>query len=108
VHQGYRQHDDNRLFGITLYGADVDNSVDSADTLVFDASGNLSSHSGQQSAQKFSFHDTLGGCYRTALTTQGGALASYMTGKGCPDGNNRVSWFAHPDGSPDSSLLPGH
>ncbi|WP_267225662.1 peptide-N4-asparagine amidase [Dyella silvae] len=107
VHQGYRQHDDHRLFGMTLYAADIDNTVDSADTLQFDASGNLSSHSGQQSAQKFAFRDTLGGCYRTALTTQSGALASYTTGSGCPDGNNRVSWFAHPDGSPDSSLLPG-
>jgi hypothetical protein len=107
VHQGYRQHDDNRLFGMLLYGADVDNFVDSADTLVFDASGNLSSHNGQQGAQTFAFHDTPGGCYRTALTTQGGALASYTTGRGCPDRSNRVSWFAHPDGSPDSSLLPG-
>lgn len=107
VHQGYRQHDDHRLFGMTLYAADIDNMVDSADTLLFDASGNLSSHSGQHSAQKFAFRDTLGGCYRTALTTQSGALASYTSGNGCPDGNNRVSWFAHPDGSPDSSLLPG-
>jgi len=107
VHQGYRQHDELRLLGLTLYGADVDNTVDSQDTLVFDASGNLSSHSGQQSAQAFAFHDTLGGCYRASLTTQAGAVASYNAGKGCPDGSNRVSWFAHPDGSPDSSLLPG-
>jgi hypothetical protein len=107
VHQGYVQRDDLRLLGLTVYGADVDNTIDSQDTLVFDASGNLTSHSGQQSAQAFVFHDTLGGCYRTSLTTQAGALTSYSAGKGCPDGANRVSWFAHPDGSPDSSLLPG-
>jgi hypothetical protein len=82
--------------------------MDSADTLVFDASGALSSHSGQQSAQTYAFHDTRGSCYRTDLTTQAGALASYRTGKGCPDQQNRVSWFARPDGSPDSSLLQGH
>ena len=108
VHQGYRQRDELRLLGLTLYGADVDNTVDSQDTLVFDASGNLSSHSGQQSAQSFAFHDTLGSCYRASLTTQAGVVASVTEGKGCPDGSNRVSWFAHPDGSPDSSLLPGH
>jgi hypothetical protein len=108
VHQGYSQHDELRLLGLTVYGADVDNTVDSQDTLVFDVSGNLSSHSGQKSAQAFAFRDTLGSCYRADLTTQAGAVASYNAGKGCPDGTNRVSWFAHPDGSPDSSLLPGH
>lgn len=108
VHQGYRQRDELRLLGLTLYGADVDNTVDSQDTLVFDASGALSSHSGQQSAQSFAFRDTLGSCYRAALTTQAGVVASASEGKGCPDGSNRVSWFAHPDGSPDSSLLPAH
>ena len=108
VHQGYRQRDELRLLGLTLYGADVDNTVDTQDTLVFDASGNLSSHSGQQSAQSFAFRDTLGSCYRASLTTQAGVVASTSAGKGCPDGSNRVSWFAHPDGSPDSSLLPGH
>ncbi|MGS8551697.1 hypothetical protein, partial [Salmonella enterica] len=77
------------------------------DTLAFDASGNLTGHSGQQSAQAFAFHDTLGSCYRASLTTQSGAVTGYVAGKGCPDGVNRVSWFAHPDGSPDSSLLPG-
>jgi len=107
VHQGYRQRDELRLLGLTVYGADVNNTVDTQDTLVFDASGNLSSHSGQQSAQSFGFHDTLGSCYRAAVTTQAGAVTGYSTGKGCPDGTNRVSWFAHPDGSPDSSLLPG-
>lgn len=107
VHQGYRQRDEQHLFGLLAYGANVDNTVDSQDTLVFDANGNLASHSGQQSAQSFAFHDTLGGCYRASLTTQSGAVASYASGKGCPDGTNRVSWFAHPDGSPSSSLLPG-
>ena len=107
VHQGYRQTDDLRLLGLTVYGANVDNTVDTQDTLVFDASGNLTSHSGQQSAQTFAFRDTLGSCYRAAVTAQAGAVASYTTGKGCPDNANRVSWFAHPDGSPDSSLLPG-
>jgi len=108
VHQGYSQHLDKRLMGIRVYNAKVENTVDSADTLVFNASGALASHSGQQSAQTFDFRDSLGGCYRTSLTTKAGALASYDSGKGCMGGSNHVSWFAHPDGSPDSSLLPGH
>lgn len=108
IHQGYTQRGEQRLFGLPAYGYDVHNHVDSADILVFDASGALSSHSGQQSSQNFAFRDTRGSCYRTELTTQSGALASYRTGKGCTDQQNRVSWFAHPDGSPDSSVLPGH
>ncbi|WP_445145339.1 peptide-N4-asparagine amidase [Dyella sp. Tek66A03] len=108
VHQGYHQHGESRLFGIPLYAADVDNAVDSADTLAINAAGAVTGHSGQQSAQAFAFHDSLGGCYRTSLTTQAGALASYTTGQGCPDHRNRVSWFAHPDGSPESSFSPGH
>jgi hypothetical protein len=108
VHQAYSRHGDRRLFGMTLYAVDVDNTVDSTDTLVFDASGAVTGHSGQQSSQAFAFHDSLGGCYRTSLTTQAGALASYTEGQGCLGQRNRVSWFAHPDGSPDSSLLPGH
>ena len=108
VHQGYRQRSEERLSGMRVYSADVHNRVESADTLVFDASGNLASHSGQQSAQSFDFHDSLGGCYRTSLTTQAGALTGYITGQGCPGHQNSVSWFAHPDGSPNSSLRPGH
>jgi hypothetical protein len=108
VHQGYSQHAESRLFGIKLYDAHMEDTVDSADTLVFSPSGALASHSGQQSAQAFQFRDSLGGCYRTSLATKAGALASYEEGQGCPGGRNQVSWFAHPDGSPDSSLLPGH
>jgi hypothetical protein len=107
VHQGYRQQDELRLLGLTVYGANVDNTIDTQDTLVFDTSGNLTSHSGQQSAQAFAFRDTLGSCYRASVATQSGAVTAYNAGKGCPDNVNRVSWFAHPDGSPDSSLLPG-
>ncbi|WP_232823666.1 peptide-N4-asparagine amidase [Dyella sp. C9] len=108
VQQGYVQHGEQRIFGGLAYAYDVHNHVVSSDTLQFDASGNITGHAGQQSAQRFDFGDSRGGCYRTSLTTQSGALASYSTGKGCPDQQNRVSWLAHPDGSPDSSLLPGH
>ncbi|ULU26173.1 peptide-N4-asparagine amidase [Dyella terrae] len=107
VHQGYRQRDELRLLGLTVYGADVDNTVDSTDTLAIDASGSVTGHSGQQSSQAFVFRDTLGSCYRASVITQAGAVTGYDSGKGCPDRVNRVSWFAHPDGSPDSSLLPG-
>ena len=42
------------------------------DTLDFDASGNLTAHNGQHSAQSFAFNDSLGGCYRSDVGTLSG------------------------------------
>ncbi len=102
AHQGYEQHSQHRLFGLTLYSAKVSNTVDGADTLDFDASGNLVGHANQQNTQSFAFGDSLGGCYRTDVASLNGAVSSYATGTGCPDGRNRVWWFSHPDGSPEN------
>ena len=108
IQQGYQKHLAHSLLGIKLFSADVSNTVNSSDTLIFDISGNLVSNSGQQSSQDFSYTDSLLGCYKASLTTSAGALASFKNGKGCLAGVNHVSWFTHPDGSPDggnASLL---
>jgi hypothetical protein len=102
VHQNYAKHGEHQLFGITLYSADVNNTVDSADTLNFDASGNLTGHTGQHSTQAFAFGDSLGGCYRRNVGTLSGVVTSYDSGTGCRNNQNSVFWFSHPDGSPDS------
>ncbi|MEO8809028.1 MAG: peptide-N4-asparagine amidase [Rhodanobacter sp.] len=103
VHRAYNKRSAHRLFGITLYSASVHNVVDATDTLDFDANFNVTGHSGQQSRQKFTFGDSLGGCYRSEVGTANGVVTSYDSGKGCPDGQNRVYWFSHPDGSPENS-----
>lgn len=102
AHQGYEKSLAHQLFGITLYSAKVSNTVDSDDTLAFDSTGAVVSHSNQQSTQSFAFNDTLGSCYRTDVGSFNGAISSYTTGKGCPDQRNRVLWFTHPDGSPEN------
>ncbi len=102
AHQGYLQHIAHGVFGFTLYQADVNNTVDSSDTLAFDANGNVTGHNGQQSSQSFAFHDSLGGCYRSSVATLAGVVSSYANGKGCPNDQNRLYWFSHPDGSPES------
>lgn len=102
VHQNYAKHGEHQLFGITLYSADVNNTVDSADTLNFGASGNLTGHTGQHSTQAFAFGDSLGGCYHRNVATQSGVVTGYDSGNGCPNNQNSVFWFSHPDGSPDS------
>lgn len=107
AHQGYQQHSERKLAGLTLYAADVGNTVDSGDTLAFSSAGAVTGHSGQHSAQSFTFRDTWGSCYRTDVATLSGAVTSYASGQGCPNQANRVQWFSHPDGSPYSgnSLL---
>ncbi len=49
----------------------------------------------------FAFQDSRGSCYQKTVTTQDGSLDDTTTGMGCPDGINRLRWYAHPDGSPD-------
>jgi hypothetical protein len=102
VHQDYRKQDAHRFAGITLYSAKLENAVVSADTLAFDAGGNVSGHDGQASMQGFAFQDSLGGCYRAAVSAVGGLVSSDESGQDCPDHRNRVYWFSHPDGSPDN------
>jgi hypothetical protein len=102
VHQGISQQTDRRQGGQTLYASTLDNHMDTADTLQFSASGALTAHTGQHSAQSYTFGDSLGGCYQANVASADGMLSAYSQGQGCPGGANRVSWFSHPDGSPDS------
>jgi len=100
VRQGYRRRFDQRLLGLTLYGASVDNRIDTTDALHYDAAGSLSGHQGR-SAQRYAYGDTLGACYRATVTAANGGVDQADAGRGCPGGVNRVPWSAHPDGSPD-------
>ncbi|WP_426661839.1 peptide-N4-asparagine amidase [Rhodanobacter aciditrophus] len=101
VQQGYQLRRARRFGGFTLYADQVDNTVNSADTLDFDAGGHFTGHSGQASTQSFAWRDTLGGCYRADVGSAAGAVTSWSSGQGCPGGQNGVYWFSHPDGSPD-------
>lgn len=55
-----------------------------------------------QAQADYQFYDTQGSCYQSGLTALNGAVATQTHGVGCPNGQNAVLWFAHPDGSPDS------
>jgi len=108
AHQSYEKTDKHLLAGFTLYSANVNNKVDAVDTMDFDANENYIGHSGQHSAQTFSFSDSLGGCYRSNVASVNNLVSSFNTGSGCPGGGNHVFWFSHPDGSPDNgNAIPG-
>ena len=100
IRQGYRQHTEQGVGGFTLYAANVDNRVDGSDTLVVTPSFNIVSHSGQQATQTFAFDDSLGGCYRSSVSSANNAVTAYSSGQGCAGRQNHVLWFTHPDGSP--------
>jgi hypothetical protein len=61
----------------------VSNSVKTADTLRFDASGNFLGNKGQKSSQSYFSQDSRGGCYSESLTAVNDLLASVTDGVGC-------------------------
>jgi hypothetical protein len=104
THLGYSSATARRQAGSALYSERVDNTVDASDTLLFSPSFSVIGHKDQQSQQSFRYGDSMGGCYSADVASVGGAVTSYASGSACPAGKNRVWWFSHPDGSPDSDL----
>jgi hypothetical protein len=102
VTQGYSRSFVKKVGGLVLYRSDVDNSIDTGDTLAF-SNGAVSGHSGQRSAQVFRFKDNLGSCYGRDIVTAAGVLSAATDGGDCSRGRNQLLWFTHPDGSPDTS-----
>jgi len=102
VTQGFSRQFSKKLGSLVLYRSDVDNSIDTADTLAF-TDGAVTGHSGQRSTQQFRANDNLGSCYGRDVSTTMGVLTAVADGVGCAKGRNRLLWFTHPDGSPDTS-----
>jgi hypothetical protein len=61
----------------------ISNTVTPSDTLLFDANGNLTGTTGQQSAQTYFSHDSTGGCFSRTITAATGVLTSVADGNGC-------------------------
>ena len=102
AHQGYTKTEAHGLGGVTLYSANVSNSVTSGDTFDLDANFNLIGHSGQHSTQSFNFSDSFGSCYRKDVSAANDVVTSFDSGIGCTGKKNLVLWYAHPDGSPSN------
>jgi len=61
------------------------NHVHATDTLQFDASFNVTGHSGAQTTQTYRAGDSSGGCYSRTLTAVMQVLSSVQNGHGCED-----------------------
>ncbi len=84
--------------GWLLYSSDVQNTVTPSDTLDFDASGNFTGSTGQQSVQTYKFGDTAGSCYRRSATSSGGLLTAVTDGQYCRANQDMVPWYVDPYG----------
>ncbi|PRC92582.1 peptide-N4-asparagine amidase [Solimicrobium silvestre] len=95
------------LNGWMIYQSEVHNKVSPSDTLNFDASGNFTGNSGQQSVQKYTFTDSTGSCYKRTVTSSAGLLTAVTDGKDCRGNQNAPRWFVDPYGIalPDLSTL---
>lgn len=84
--------------GWLLYGSSVQNTVTPSDTLAFDANGNFTGSTGQQSVQTYHFSDTAGGCYGRTVTSSAGLLKSVTDGQNCHGNQDTLPWYVDPYG----------
>jgi hypothetical protein len=59
------------------------NEVKTTDTLLFDASGNLTGFANRNSSQTYFSQSTAGGCYSRSIASANGVLTSVTDGQGC-------------------------
>jgi hypothetical protein len=85
VHQGFNRQDGRTGSGIPLL-ASVSNTVDSADTLLFDASGALTGFQNRKSSQTYTSRSTRGDCYSRSISAADGVLTAVTDGQGCGSG----------------------
>jgi hypothetical protein len=81
VNQGLKVSDSDSFDGFPFFANNLSNQVNSTDTIQFDSSFHILSNSGQQSAQNYSFADTLGNFFNRTLTATNNVLTSDTGGK---------------------------
>jgi hypothetical protein len=93
VDQGRKRWIDVGIDGYQARGAQVEQHMTTADTLLLDADGNVTGRVDQSSQQSYVYTDPFGACYSRTIGTEAGVLASVEDGVGCRDGTNALSWF---------------
>lgn len=75
-----------RVNGLKLFHTSVEEEVNSADTLAFDASGNFTGPSGSTATASYRATDPRGRCYSRTLTAQAQKLTSVVQSDDCGGG----------------------
>jgi hypothetical protein len=88
VNQGLKRTVDVGVSGYTPREATLDQELTAHDTLLFDATGQVSGQQDQGSQQSYTYIDPFGACYDRAITTDSGVLTSVTDGSACPNTTN--------------------
>ncbi|MGH9568510.1 MAG: peptide-N4-asparagine amidase, partial [Candidatus Angelobacter sp.] len=83
IQQGFNDSELVREHGHTLYFSTVSNSVSPTDTLLFDASSNITGGVNQTNRQKYFSTNSTGTCFSRTIAAAGGVLTSTTDGLGC-------------------------
>jgi hypothetical protein len=86
VNQQYLLNTSDGPFGFPLYTSNVNNHVQSQDTLVFNTDGTFAPQ-GAKSMQSYVFRNSKGDCYSRTITSANNVLTGVTNGQGC--GQNR-------------------
>lgn len=76
-------------FRFPYYKSNLQNEVNAADVLHYDASGNFVDNTGSKTTQTYRYSNSLGRCYSRTLAAKAQALVSVNDGQGCRGENNR-------------------
>lgn len=97
MRQGYARRIDETRGGQPVFHSRLNDALASHDTADFNASGTAITHSRDQHGwQAYRFGDSLGSCYARRIESRDEALATVVSGTGCPGGANRFDWRSRP------------
>jgi hypothetical protein len=89
IQQAYNSREDIKGGEGAPFFSVVSNSVSPSDTLLFDASFNITGSQGQANTQKFFSADSTGACFSRTIAAAGGVLTAVTDGVGCDGGKGR-------------------
>ena len=83
VHQADQKNKVTRFGWFPLYSSNLNNEVNSTDTLNFDASGNFTGNTGSQSTGTYTWNNSRGGCYSRTITQKAQILTAVKNQPRC-------------------------
>lgn len=81
MQQSFQDGELTALNGFPIYFSTFSDSVAPTDTLMVDASGNVTTQ-GQANSESYQYYDSVGGCWNETVKAAAGVLSS-VNGGGC-------------------------
>lgn len=108
VDQGFQKHFMYRVGDEKPYWGNIANTFTSSNKMSYKRTADswTSTNHGQSGQQRFSYNDSLHGCYFAEVDSEDGNVTNVDRVPSC--GREPMPWFARPDGSPASFGWRGH